>query len=79
MEEITRSDYYKLWKRASKTYEPSSPAESVYALSSSLTPSNVVTLSAMVALFVGLKGTEPRDHAPIAEPMCCVRPPQPIL
>lgn len=79
MEEMTPSDYYKHWKRASTTYEPSLPAESVYALSLNLTPSNVATLSATVALFVGLRGTGPRNLAPTAEPMCCVRPPRPIL
>lgn len=79
MEEVNLADYYRHWKRALTTYEPSLPVESVYALSSSLIPSNVVTLSATVALSVGSRGTKQRNHAPTAEPTCDVRLPQLIL
>ena len=61
------------------TYELSLPVESVYGLSSSLIPSNVATLSAMGAWFVGSREIKQRNHAPTAEPMCYVRPLQPIL
>ena len=79
MEEMTPSDYCKNSKQASTTFGPSLSAESVYVLSLSLTPSNAATLFATVALFAGLRGTEPRNRAPIAERMSFVRPPQPIL
>ena len=74
MDKVTLADYYKHWKRASTTYEPLLLAESVYALSLNLIPSNVVILSAMVAWFVGSRGTKQRNHAPTAEPMCYVNP-----
>ena len=74
MDEVTLADYYRHWKRASTTYEPLSLAESVYALSLSLIPSNVVTLFAMVAWFGGSRGTKQRNHALTAEPMCYVNP-----
>ena len=68
------ADYSKYSKRVSTTSELLSLAESVYALSLSLIPLNVVTLSAMVALFAGSRGTKQRNHAPTAEPMCYVNP-----
>ena len=74
MDEVTLADHYKHWKRASTTYEPLSLAGSVYAPSLSLIPSNVVTPSAMVALFAGSRGTKQRNHVPTAEPMCYVNP-----
>ena len=79
MEEVTLAEYYRHWKRALTTYEPLLPAESVYALSLSLTRSSVVTLSAMVALSAGSRGTKQRSHAPTAEPMCYGHPPRLIL
>ena len=60
-------------------YEPSLLAESVSALSSSLTPLNVATLSAMVAWSAGSRGTAPRNLAPIAGLTSYVRPLRPIL